>query len=227
MDYEQCIVQVALYLDTHAQRCADFDGLENQNAPNRATCALDPPAAIALQQGTQSLARGTTATARVIAGEVRVYIATISISTHHMEPSFAIKQVVGYQRVHVWMKVEIFVEGMDRHDDGRNTVMRSCANPVRGAKRITLKITHALMRDARELLEQSAVKSNIRPQQLGNRVGNRECQMQMRRRRQDRLRQHRPEQLHLFSDGVTGRTSDLCRRTPTSIHGCTRPSAHA
>ena len=30
-----------------------------------------------------------------------------------------------------------------------------------------------------------------------------------------------------FSDGMTGRTSDLCRRTPISIHGCTRRSARA
>ena len=48
------------------------------------------------------------------------------------------------------------------------------------AERITQKVTHALMRYAAELLEQSAVKSKVRQQHLGNRVGNRECEMTMR-----------------------------------------------
>ena len=64
MDCEQCMAQVALYLDTHAPRCADFDGLEILNAPNHATCALDPAAAIQLRPGTQSRARETTAPVR-------------------------------------------------------------------------------------------------------------------------------------------------------------------
>jgi len=50
-------------------------------------------------------------------------------------------------------KVEIFAECVDRHDDGWNAVMHCCANAVRVAERITLKVTHALMRDATELLE--------------------------------------------------------------------------
>ena len=29
MDCEQCTTQVAAYLDTHLQRCADFDGVES------------------------------------------------------------------------------------------------------------------------------------------------------------------------------------------------------
>ena len=58
------MAQVALYLDTHAPRCADFDGLEILNAPNPATCALDPAAAIQLRPGTQSRARETTAPVR-------------------------------------------------------------------------------------------------------------------------------------------------------------------
>ena len=62
-DCEQCIAQVALYLDTRSPRGADSDGLEIQNAPNRATCALDPAAAIRLRLGTQSHARGITAPA--------------------------------------------------------------------------------------------------------------------------------------------------------------------
>ena len=64
MDCEQCIAQGARCLDTHSTRCADSDALEIQNAPNRATCALDPPAAIQLRAGTQSHARETTAPAR-------------------------------------------------------------------------------------------------------------------------------------------------------------------
>lgn len=59
-------------------------------------------------------------------------------------------------------KVEIFAECVDRHDDGWNAVMHCCANAVRVAERITLKVTHALMRDATELLQQSAVKSKVR-----------------------------------------------------------------
>ena len=168
MDYEQCIVQVALYLDTHAQRCADFDGLENQNAPNRATCALDPPAAIQLRPRTRSCARTEQLLQRrVIAGKKRVCRATLFLSefasefasAHHMKPSLAIKQAVGYQRVQVRMKVEIFAESVDRHDDGWNAIVRRVANAACIAERITQKVTHALMRDAAELLEQSAVKS--------------------------------------------------------------------
>jgi hypothetical protein len=66
------------------------------------------------------------------------------------------------------------------------------------AERITQKVTHALMRYAAELLEQSAVKSKVRQQHLGNRVGNRECEMTMRHRRQDRLRKHRAKYLHFL-----------------------------
>ena len=91
-------------------------------------------------------------------------------------------------------KVEIFAECVDRHDDGWNAVMHCCANAVRVAERITLKVTHALMRDATELLQQSAVKSKVRPQHLRNR----ECEMTMRHRRQDRLRKHRAKYLHLL-----------------------------
>ena len=85
-------------------------------------------------------------------------------------------------------------ECVDRHDDGRNTVMHCCANAVRVAERITQKVTHALMRDAIELLEQSAVKSKVQPQHLWNH----EREMTLRHRRYDRLRQHRAEHLHLL-----------------------------
>lgn len=81
-----------------------------------------------------------------------------------MKLALAIKQSVRHQRVQVRMKVEIFAECVDRHDDVRNAVMRRVANAVRVAERITQKVTHALMRDATELLEQSAVKSKVRPQ---------------------------------------------------------------
>ena len=54
------IARVAPYLDTRSPRCADSDALEIQNTPNRATCALDPPAAIQLRAGTQSHALGIT-----------------------------------------------------------------------------------------------------------------------------------------------------------------------
>jgi len=56
MDCEQCIARVAACPDTHSARCADSDALEIQNAPNRATCALDPAAAIRLRPRTQSRA---------------------------------------------------------------------------------------------------------------------------------------------------------------------------
>ena len=96
----------------------------------------------------------------VIAGELRVCLITLLSSAHHMKPSLAIKQSVGYQRVQVRMKVEIFAECVDRHDDGRNAVMRSCANAACVAERITQKVTNALMRDAAELLEQSKLNPN-------------------------------------------------------------------
>jgi len=41
----------------------------------------------------------------------------------------------------VRMKVEIFAECVDRHDDGWNAVMHCCANAVRVAKRITQKVS--------------------------------------------------------------------------------------
>jgi hypothetical protein len=108
-----------------------------------------------------------------------------------MKPSLAIKQSVDYQRVRVRMKVEIFAEGVDRNDDGRNAIVRRVANAACIAERITQKVTHALMRDAAELLEQSAVKSKVRPQHLWDR----ECEVSMRHRREDRLRKHRAKYL--------------------------------
>ncbi len=74
------------------------------------------------------------------------------------------------------------------------TLMRRVANAVRVAERITQKVTHALMRDTAELLEQSAVKSKVRPQHLWNG----ECEMPMRHDREDRLRKHRAEHLHIL-----------------------------
>jgi len=65
--------------------------------------------------------------------------------------------------VQVRMKVEIFAEGVNRHDDGWNAVLRRVANAACVTKRITQKVTHVLMRDAAELLQQSAVKSKVRP----------------------------------------------------------------
>ena len=126
----------------------------------------------------------------VIAGKKRVCRATLFLSefasefssAHHMKLALAIKQSVRHQRVQVRMKVEIFAEGVDRHDDGWNAIVRRIANAVRVAERITQKVTHALMRDAAELLEQSAVKSKVRPQHLWNG----ECEMPMRHDREDR-----------------------------------------
>ena len=92
------------------------------------------------------------------------------------------------------MKVEIFAEGMDRHDDGWNAIVRRVANAACVAERIAQKVTHALMRDAAELLQQSAVKSKVRPQHFWNR----EREMPMRHDREDRLRKHGAEYLHLF-----------------------------
>ena len=73
---------------------------------------------------------------RVITGKMRVCRATLFLSefasefssAHHMKPSLAIKQAVGYQRVQVRMKVEIFAESVDRHDDGWNAIVRRVAN---------------------------------------------------------------------------------------------------
>ena len=131
---------------------------------------------------------------RVITGEVLVCLITLLSSAHHMKPSLAIKQAVGYQRVQVRMKVEIFAESVDRHHDGWNAIVRRVANAACVAERITQKVTHALMRDAAELLEQSAVKSKVRPQHLWNG----ECEMPMRHDREDRLRKHGAEYLRLF-----------------------------
>ena len=96
----------------------------------------------------------------MIVGEVRVCLITLLASAHHIKPSLAIKQAVGYQRVRVRMKVEIFAECVDRHDDGWNAIVRRVANAACVAERIAQKVTHALMRDAAELLEQSKLNPN-------------------------------------------------------------------
>ena len=78
----------------------------------------------------------------VIAGKKRVCRATLFlsefasefVSAHHMKPALAVKQTVGNQRVQVRMEVEIFAEGVDRHNDGWDA--------VRLAKRIPQKVTH-------------------------------------------------------------------------------------
>ena len=80
-----------------------------------------------------------------------------------MKLTIAIEETIGNQRVQVRMEVEIFTEGVDRHDDGWDA--------VRLAKRITQKIAHALMRDTTELLQQSAMKSKVRPQHFWNAKG--------------------------------------------------------
>ena len=79
---------------------------------------------------------------RVIAGKKRVCRATLFlsefasefVSAHHMKPALAVKQTVGNQCVQVRMEVEIFAEGVDRHNDGWDA--------VRLAKRIPQKVTH-------------------------------------------------------------------------------------
>jgi hypothetical protein len=131
---------------------------------------------------------------RLNAGEVRVYIATIFMSKYHMKIVLTIKQSIRDECVQVGMKVEIFAECVDRHHDAWNTVMRSCANTACVGKRVTQNIPHALMRDAAELLEQTAAKSKVRPQPLWNR----ESEMPMRHRRHDRIREHCAEHLHLL-----------------------------
>jgi len=82
---------------------------------------------------------------RVITGEMRVCRATLFLSevasevasAHHMKLSIAIKQSIRHQRVQVRMKVEIFAEGVDRHDDGWNAIVRCVANAACVAERIT------------------------------------------------------------------------------------------
>ena len=54
------------------------------------------------------------------------------------------------------MEVEIFAEGVDRHHDGWNAIALTVANAARVAKRITQKVTHALMRDALKSPETTA-----------------------------------------------------------------------
>ena len=105
----------------------------------------------------------------MIAGKKRVCRATLSLSefdsefasAHHMKPALAVKQTVGNQRVQVRMEVEIFAEAVDRHHDGWNAVLLALANAACIAKRIPQKVTHALMRDAAELL-QSASRQTAR-----------------------------------------------------------------
>ncbi len=92
------------------------------------------------------------------------------------------------------LEVEIFAEGVDRHHDGWNTVLLTVVNAISLAKRITQKITHALMRDATELLQQFAMKSKVRSQHFWNAEGD----LSMRHGREDRLRQQRAEHLHLL-----------------------------
>ena len=125
---------------------------------------------------------------------MRVCRAAIFDSAHHMKASLAIKEAVGHQRVQVRMKVEIFTEGVNRHDDCGNALVLCVASAVCIVKRIAQKVTHTLMRDAAELFQQSAMKSKVRSQHLWDR----ECEVSMRHGREDRLRQHRAEHLHLF-----------------------------
>jgi len=92
------------------------------------------------------------------------------------------------------LEVEIFAEGVDRHDDGWDAVLLTVVNAISLAKRISQKITHALMRDATELLQQFAMKSKVRSQHFWNAEGD----LSMRHGREDRLRKHGAEYLHHF-----------------------------
>ena len=200
MDCEQCIARGARCLDTHAPRCADSDGLvllkylETRMHPNAQHARSIQRQQSSFEQDRNHTRAKQLFQRRVIVGEVRVCLITLLASAHHMKPSLAIKQAGGYQRVRVRMKVEIFAECVDRHDDGWNAIVRRVANAACVAERIAQKVTHALMRDAAELLQQSAVKSKVRPQHFWNR----EREMPMLHDREDRLRKHGAEYLHLF-----------------------------
>ena len=71
------------------------------------------------------------------------------------------------------------------------------------------------MRDTTELLEQSAVKSKVRPQHLRNR----ECEMTMRHDREDRLRKHGAK--HMTSRHLS---QCLCEMNITQSHSRPRTS---
>ena len=148
MDCKQCIAQVALYLDTRSPRCADSDGLvllkylESRMHPTAQHARSIRRQQSNFDQELDHVRTEQLLQRRVIAGKKRVCRATLFlsefasefVSAHHMKPALAVKQTVGNQRVQVRMEVEIFAEGVDRHNDGWDA--------VRLAKRIPQKVTH-------------------------------------------------------------------------------------
>ena len=138
-----------------------------------------------------------------------------------MKIVLTIKQSIRHECVQVGVKVEIFAECVDRHHDGWNTVMRSCANTAYVGERVTQNVPHALTRDAAELLEQTAAKSKTRPSLFG--IVKVKCRCATAATIESASM---APNTCTFSGGMAGRTNDRCRKLLEGIHGCTRRSAH-
>ena len=104
----------------------------------------------------------------------------------HVEQPRAHEQPVGDQGVKMRVPIEVFAEGVDRHDDAGHAV----GQVERGAQ----VFEQALVRDAAQILEQVAVVAEVRPQHLGDAEG----EMPVRDREEDRLGQQLPEELNLL-----------------------------
>ena len=81
------------------------------------------------------------------------------------------------------MEIKVLAEGVDGHDDARQTVRQS--------ERCPHILDQAVVRDEAEVLEQDAVESEIRPQHFGDAQG----KVTMRDGIEDCLGQQRPKKL--------------------------------
>ncbi len=97
-----------------------------------------------------------------------------------------VEQPVGDTGVQMRVPVEVFAKGVDRHDDAGQAL----GQVQRGAE----VFEEALVRDGAEVFEQVAVIAEVWAQHLGNAEG----EVAVRHRKEDRLAQQRPKELHLL-----------------------------
>ena len=132
---------------------------------------------------------------------------------HHMEKPAVHKEPVGHERVEVRVKIQVFAEAVDRHYDAR----RALGQSERGA----LELNEAAVGDGAEFLDEAAMEAEIG----GQHFGNREREMPVRHRREDRLCQQRAEKLHLLLVARRAEPPAPCTRTAAGIRGRSGRSA--
>ena len=82
---------------------------------------------------------------------------------HDMKHPRARKESISYQGVEVGMKIEVFPEGMDRHDGSSDSLGKVQCR--------ALKIQDAALGDAAEFLDESPMKTEVGAQHLRNADG--------------------------------------------------------